>query len=333
MQKRKRINQTKINTIFVEAKKYNPTSYIRVDKRFFNPGDYVDFNIYFPDKPSHMSLFLQSNSVIDDKKKETLQNIEHIFTKQSERDKYDTFLENHIQEILVDQSLTLDEKTDIIYESTSELTHSLYENPDALKNVQRSKNIVKPVLESIIYHDDTISSYIKIIEYDYYTHTHSLNVSIYALCLGAELDMNKNDLEDLGRSALLHDLGKSKIDIEIVNKTDFLTDDEFETMKKHPTYGYRIARRLGIVNKNILDGIKHHHEKIDGLGYPDGIQGEEITLFPRIIAICDVFDALTTKRTYKDAMSSFEAIKLMKIEMNTHLDMKILNSFIKMLHH
>ena len=332
MIKYKKINQSKINSIFTKPNKSPKISYIRVDKRLLEQIESVDFDIYYPDKPTHMSLFLQSNSVIDSKKRKSLQEIEEIFTKKSEKQKYDLFLEEHIQNILDNSSLSLDEKTDIIYESTSELTQSLYENPDGLKNVKRSKKIVKPILESIIYHDDTVSSYIKIIEYDYYTHTHSLNVSIYALCLGAELKMSKTRLANLGRSALLHDLGKSKIDIKIVNKNGYLTDDEFELMKKHPSFGYRTAMHIGEIDKDVLDGIRHHHEKLNGHGYPDHLKGDEITLFPRIIAICDVFDALTTRRSYKDPMNSFNALKIMKKQMNTHLDMKLLGIFIQMLH-
>ena len=128
----------------------------------------------------------------------------------------------------------MDEKTDIIYDSTKELTHSLYENPDALENAQRSENIIKPILNSIIHNKDTISSYIKIIEFDYYTHTHSLNVTIYTLCLGTELGLGEQDLTALGRAALLHDLGKSMVERTIVNKNGILSESEFNKMKEHP---------------------------------------------------------------------------------------------------
>ena len=330
--KRKKILQIRMNSLTPNPPKGKLHSYILVEKRFLHLGDKLNFNLFTNDKLMNMSLFLQSDTVIDATQKRKLRKIEDVFTPTSERDKYDTFLEDHIQNILEDKSLTLSEKTDIIYESSTELTQSLYENPNALKNAQRSKNIVTPILQSIIYHDDTISSYIKIIEYDYYTHTHSLNVSIYALCLGVELNLCEERLTSLGRSALLHDLGKSKIDHHIVDKDGVLTQHEFEQMKMHPSYGYDIAVKIGIKDKEILDGIRHHHEKVDGGGYPDRLKGDEITLFPRIIGICDIFDALTTKRSYKDAMNSFDALNLMKREMSRHLDMHVVDTFIKMLH-
>ena len=332
MFKRITVQQTKINSTFKESPKKKLHQYILIDKRFLHIEDKINFDIFYHDTPTHMTLYLQSDSVIDLKQKDEFEKIEQLYTLKSEREEYDTFLESHIQNVLDDKSLTIDEKTDLVYESTTELTHSLYKNPNALKNVQRTKNIVTPILESILYNNDTISSYIKIIEHDYYTHTHSLNVSIYALCLGAELNISQKRLNILGSAALLHDLGKSKINLDIINKEGKLTEDEFIQMKMHPAYGYDIALEIGIKSVDILDGIRHHHEKLDGSGYPDGLQKDEITLFPRIIAVCDIFDALTTKRSYKDAMSSFDVLLFMKTKMTSHLDSKILNTFIKMLH-
>ena len=131
-------------------------------------------------------------------------------------------------------------------------------------------------------------------------------------------------------ASILHDLGKSCVDPNIINKNGKLTKSEFEEIKQHPVYGYDLALNMGITDKRILSGIRSHHEKLDGSGYPDGLKDQQIPLFARIIAVCDVFDALTTKRSYKDAMKSFEAIKLMKEQMSNHLDMKLVNALIQM---
>ncbi len=328
----KKVYQNHIKSTFRVQHEEEQLSYIMLDKRFIHVGDKINFNLFFHNKLTQISLFLQSDTVIDQYQKDNLQEIEQVYVSPVDKNKYDNFIESHLQNLLEDTSLTIGEKTDLIYTSSTELTQSLYNNPNALENAQRSKNIVTPILQSIIYHDDTIASYIKIIEYDYYTHTHSLNVSIYALCLGAELGLLDDELTSLGRAALLHDLGKSKIEYELVNKGGELTNDEFQEIKMHPLFGYDIAINIGIDNQEILDGIRHHHEKLDGRGYPDGLEAYEITLFPRIIGICDVFDALTTKRSYKPSMTSYKALQLMKKEMATHLDMQILDTFIKMLH-
>jgi len=330
--KRKKIVQAAIRSNYVDLPSGVPYSYMPIDHRLIQVGDKMEFSIYINDHLTHMSLFLQSNTVIDENIKRCLNEIEKLYIERSKKDEYESFMEKKLQFTVENRSLSLEEKVDIIYSSTSELTNSLYQNPNALENVQRSKNIVEPILQSIIYDENAIRSFIKIIEYDYYTHTHSLNVSIYSLCLGSELGLEKTKLNALGRSALLHDLGKSNIDLSILNKMGRLSQFEFDEMKKHPSLGYEIALNLGIKDKNILDGIRHHHEKLDGMGYPDGLKGDEITIFPRIIGICDVFDALTTQRSYKKALRSYDAIFLMKTHMHTHLDMKLVDTFIKMLH-
>lgn len=326
-----KIVQSNINAVRNTPIKREDVSYVKVDYRVFNVGEKINFNLYYEDIPTHMTLFLQSNTALSKNDKLNLEKIEHIYTTNKEKSAYDAFIENRLQNIVHNNNLSLDEKTVAIYTSSAELVDSLFRNPEALENAQHTQNIVSPILESIIHNHNTIASFIKIIEYDYYTHTHSLNVSIYSLSLGAKLGMKQEELRKLGISALLHDLGKSKIDSAIVNKNGTLTEEEFLRMKQHPNYGFDIATTIGIKNRQILEGIKHHHEKLCGGGYPDGLKGSEITLFPRIIGICDVFDALSTKRSYKDAMSSFEAFSLMKNHMSTHLDMKILTEFIKML--
>jgi HD-GYP domain-containing protein (c-di-GMP phosphodiesterase class II) len=101
-------------------------------------------------------------------------------------------------------------------------------------------------------------------------------------------------------------------------------------MKKHPVHGVSLCLKLGIKNKNILDGIKYHHEKKNGTGYPIGLSGDEIPLYAMMIGICDIFDALTSKRSYKEAMTSFEALMLMKTQMKDELDIRLLKSMILM---
>ncbi|WP_294966109.1 HD domain-containing phosphohydrolase [Sulfurimonas sp.] len=132
--------------------------------------------------------------------------------------------------------------------------------------------------------------------HDYYTHTHYINVSIYALSLGSFLGLKADEISELGEAALLHGLGKSKIDVDIINKSTKLSDEEFKEVKKHPTLGYTLGLKLGIKNRNVLEGIRHHNEKMNGKGYPFGLRGENIPYYARIIGICDIFDALGTKR-------------------------------------
>jgi HD-GYP domain-containing protein (c-di-GMP phosphodiesterase class II) len=193
-----------------------------------------------------------------------------------------------IQAVAQNEHIAITKKAAIIYRQASEILDEMFENPEALENVPKSKKVVNKFVDTIFSDSHAIESLIKITAYDYYTHTHSINVCVYALSLGTYLKLATAVLEELGMSALLHDLGKSKVNSAITNKNGRLTDDEFEQMKHHPVFGYQIALKIGITDTRILDGIRHHHEKLDGSGYPDAISGKKITLFARIIGVCDV---------------------------------------------
>jgi HD-GYP domain-containing protein (c-di-GMP phosphodiesterase class II) len=307
------------------------TRYKSIDKRLLTEGAKLDFSVYESNETkTAMSLFLQSDSVVDGNNKVRLREIENVFIADNEYERYELYAQRHLQSIAKSSDISFFEKASLVYEKASEVMDELFRNPDALGNIQKSQAIVNGFVSLALQNEATLSSIMKIAAHDYYTHTHSINVSIYSLTLAKFIGLKDKDLEDMGMSSMLHDLGKSRVDWEIINKNGKLSDAEFEQMKKHPGSGYEIAVEMGITDKRILAGIRSHHEKLDGKGYPDGLNDKQISLFPRIIAVCDVFDALTTKRSYKDAMTSFEAIKIMKEHMSTHLDMRLVNALIKM---
>ncbi len=306
--------------------------YVSIDKRFLTEGNKISFEVYETNEgKSSMSLFLQSNSVVDSHAKIQLRQIEQLYISEDSYREYEAYVDGHLQSIAKDMNIPIDEKVAIIYENATRILDNLFENPESLKNLEKSKEIVGSFIEMVLSDFNSLESLMKITAHDYYTHTHSINVSIYTICLGEYLGIKDEELLDLGTSALLHDIGKSKISYEIINKNGSLTEEEFASMKNHAAFGYELALKIGVTDRNILSGIRHHHEKMDGKGYPDGIEDKNISKFARIIGTCDVFDALTTKRSYKDPFSSFEALAMMKKQMSTHLDMNLVNSFIMML--
>jgi len=306
-------------------------SYKSIDKRLITEGANIDFTLYETnDTKTQMTLFLQSDSVVDGDKKVYLREVEKLYVDEQEYDRYQSYAQKHLHNIAKDKNIPFSEKADIVYKKASEVMDTLFKNPDSLENMQKSKDLVDGFVNLALQDEATLASIMKIAAHDYYTHTHSINVSIYALSLAKFLGLKKKDLEDIGMSSIIHDLGKSKIDAAIINKNGKLTDAEFTEMKNHPQRGYDIAINMGITDKRILSGIRDHHEKLDGRGYPNGLKDKQISLFARIIAVADVFDALTTKRSYKDAMSSFQAISIIKNQMSTHLDLRLVNALIQM---
>lgn len=307
--------------------------FFSVDKHIMTEGAKIDFKLYQSNEAkTSMSVFLQSDTVIDGNAKVKLREIERLYVSEEEQERYQAYMHQHIQTIARNSEIPTERKAAIIYERATEVIDQMFKNPESLENVKNTQPVVNSFIDIILHDLNAVESLMKITAHDYYTHTHSINVSIYTLSLGSFLGINGKDLEILGMAAVLHDLGKSKVDYAIINKNGKLTEEEFDQMKGHPAIGHAIALELGITDLRILSGIRHHHEKMRGGGYPDNLKGDEISQFARIIGVCDVFDALSTKRSYKDPMSSFEALKLMKETMREHLDMDMVTALIKMLH-
>ncbi len=312
----------------------DPQHYIAIEKWIFDVGDVLDCDLFIGvGFRNDKELLVEKSVPISEKVKERIDHVRHLYIHEEDLPLYDLFIDKIVQEVAQDTHIPITKKAAVIYRQASVILDEMFEDPEALENVPKSKKVVNKFVDTIFSDAHAIESLIKITAYDYYTHTHSINVCVYALSLGSYLKLKAEVLEELGMSALLHDLGKSKVDRKITNKNGRLTFDEFEQMKRHPAYGYAIAVKLGISDRRVLDGIRHHHEKLDGSGYPDGLRGEQITLFARIIGVCDVFDALSTKRSYKDRLSSYDALHLMKETMKEHLDMEIIDDFIKMQRH
>ena len=156
-------------------------------------------------------------------------------------------------------------------------------------------------------------------EKDPYTRGHSGRVAKYSLIIGSELGLSVEDLDRLRISALLHDVGKIGVDDRVLKKPSSLTPEEFELMKQHPTKGANIMRPVSQL-KEMLPGIELHHESVDGRGYPYGLQGSQIPLMARIIAVPDTLDAITTNRPYQSAMELDYALKRIRELTGTRFD-------------
>ncbi len=308
--------------------------YLSIEKWLLEIGDILEFDLYGGHvNTSQKNLLWSRNTPLDAGVKKEIDRLRTVYIRAEDLPLYDRFVDAIIQAVARNERIAIAKKAAVIYRQASVILDEMFENPEELENVPKSKKVVNTFVDTIFSDNHAVESLIRITAYDYYTHTHSINVCIYSLCLGSYMELSAQTLEELGISALLHDLGKSRVDPEITNKKGALNYAEYEAMKNHPVFGYAIAVRIGIKDRRILDGIRHHHEKLDGSGYPDGLSGERITLFARIIGVCDVFDALSTQRPYKERLSSYDSLMLMKKTMRHHLDMEIVDAFIRMQRH
>ncbi|MCL6472642.1 MAG: HD-GYP domain-containing protein [Firmicutes bacterium] len=163
---------------------------------------------------------------------------------------------------------------------------------------------------------------------DPYTRGHSERVSIYSLLLAERLDLSSDEIESIHIASYLHDIGKIGIREDILNKPDKLTMEEYEQVKNHAAISSQIVSRLpGLAH--ICDIVRHHHERHDGAGYPDGLKGGDIPLGARILAIADAFDAMTSNRPYKDAFEPKDALQEIKKCAGGQFDPELADTFVE----
>lgn len=222
------------------------------------------------------------------------------------------------------------EKLFFVYSTVLDLMKSIFESSNETLPLEAISSCVHEIATLLQTKENVFPLVLKIFPNEYSTYHHSTNVACFAAIIGNNIQLKHQELVELTFAALLHDIGKLRIDDTILEKTSYLEDDEYESVKLHSQLGYEILNQNHIDNETILKAVRYHHERLDGSGYPDRLRGKIIPRNARIIAVCDVFDALTTNRTFRDYYTSFEALLLMKREMHTQLDEKFVDMFIQL---
>ena len=162
---------------------------------------------------------------------------------------------------------------------------------------------------------------------DEYVFEHSLNVTLYTIAIAKKLQFKEKDLYNIGLGAMLHDVGKLFIPKEIIDKPGKLTDEEFREIQKHTEHGFELLRKEQEIPLLAAHCAFQHHEKLDGTGYPRGLKGENIHYYAKVLAVADVFDALTSHRCYRKAMLPHEAMEILMAGTHIHFDSKVIEAF------
>lgn len=190
--------------------------------------------------------------------------------------------------------------------------------------------LVEEISNSVLRNPGALISLARLKTADDYTYMHSVAVCALMIALARQLGLDEQQTRDAGMAGLLHDLGKAMIPMEILNKPGKLTDAEFEIVKSHPAEGHKLLLAGKGVSEMTLDVCLHHHEKVDGSGYPKGQNNETMSLFAKMGAVCDVYDAITSNRPYKAGWDPAESIKRMA-EWKGHFDPAVFQAFVKSL--
>ncbi len=301
-----------------------------ISRKALEIGHTYGYSIFYKESTDIYKSLIEAGSCFTketQKKIDTL-SINDLYVLSNDHHLYEKDTQEYLSKIVDDETISLSLKLEILYDIAKDTVAELFKTEISLAKINRTGELVDDTIKLLLSDKSAAKVMLSITTYDYYTYTHCINVSIYALGFGAYLNLSEDQLTVLGRASILHDLGKKNVPSKIVNKDGKLTAQEYEVMKNHPRYAVEILQEIGEKNSFLLELIEQHHEKINGSGYPKGLKGNEIHKLSQIISITDIFDALTTKRSYKNALRSYDALLIMKNTMQKELNNSLLEKFI-----
>ena len=196
-------------------------------------------------------------------------------------------------------------------------------------SAEAAGELVDEISSSVLRNPGALISLARLKTADDYTYMHSVAVCALMVALARQLGLDEKDTREAGMAGLLHDLGKALMPMDVLNKPGKLTDAEFTIIKSHPVEGHRLLVEGKSASATVLDVCLHHHEKVDGSGYPDRLPGDKISLHAKMGAVCDVYDAITSNRPYKAGWDPAESIRKMTEWSKGHFDERVFQGFVK----
>ena len=196
-------------------------------------------------------------------------------------------------------------------------------------DAEEAENLVEEISASVTRNPGALISLARLKTADDYTYMHSVAVCALMVALAKQIKLSDAHVRAAGLAGLLHDLGKAMIPMSVLNKPGKLTDAEFDIVKSHPVRGWEMLKEANAVEASVLDACLHHHEKVDGTGYPDKLKGDQISVIAKMTAICDVYDAITSDRPYKRGWDPSESIRRMAEWTSDHFDARLFQAFVK----
>ncbi|MHB1354175.1 MAG: HD-GYP domain-containing protein [Thiobacillus sp.] len=196
-------------------------------------------------------------------------------------------------------------------------------------SAENACELVEDISLSVMRNPGALISLARLKRADDYTYMHSVAVCALMVSLARQLGLDEGDVREAGMAGLLHDLGKARMPGEVLNKPGKLSDDEFRIIKRHPVEGHCMLAECQRASDVVLDVCLHHHEKVDGSGYPNRLRGDAISLFAKMGAVCDVYDAITSNRPYKAGWCPAESVRKMTEWSRGHFDQRVFQAFVK----
>jgi putative nucleotidyltransferase with HDIG domain len=307
--------------------------YVPVDLDGLVPDTVLEFALHFQSAPGYFVPLQGAGAEFSSVHVQRLREsgVTTLWVADADHHLYEGHVERHLSTLLAAHRAPA-RKAALLYSAARTTLASVLADPRHTDAAPRTRGVAEELARWLASEPGAIGYMGALMARDYDTVRHSINVSVFATSLAVAAGVrDREHLQDFTHGALLHDVGKSRIPRELITKPGAFTDAELALMRTHVSEGEHILRRDGRLPALAMVAVSQHHERMDGGGYPRRTSGEDLHLFGRISAICDVYDALTSDRSYKRAIPGADALKLMGTHMAAHFDQALLRTFIRTL--
>lgn len=311
-----------------------PHNYFSVSPLMLFPNTLGEFKVFLRQQNGYV-LYTTDNESFNDKHKRVLHDsgIKEIYIQSEQREQYDRYIERNLGGILDDDALPMEERAQVLLSASCSLIQESFDSrlPQTVskRHYRRIISLVKNTLP-FLSQENALKALSQFISHDYQTFSHCVQVFVLSASILNTYDVEPDIIEQCGVGALMHDLGKTRIPLKILNKPGKLTPEEREVVNQHPLHGISMCTGAALQHMT-LNCILFHHERVDGAGYPSGMEGDEIPLPVRVLTVCDIYDAITSDRPYAKGVLPFNALKIMSEEMRSAIDLDVLKRLITIL--
>ncbi len=309
-----------------------PPEQIPIDTFTIIPDTLLTFEVF--SNKNLRNIGIQSGQTVDEHtiREFKQNNVSKLYIHPRDKNSYFLYLEEILDSVVYDYSIDTDQKAKTFHMVIKNIADDLFLKPSP-ELVRRFKQAAFSLAQFILNDNNSLKKLVKHTSFDFSISNHSINVGIFSVGLARELleSISDESFEEITAGFFLHDIGKTSVSYDILNKKSKLTKADWELIKKHPEEGIRILEDFEESSDEIKTIIIQHHERHNGSGYPLGLRGGKIHVYSKICSIADTFDALTSYRPYKKENSTFGALKIMKEEMFRDFDPVYFAKFVKLL--
>ncbi|MGE4233128.1 MAG: HD-GYP domain-containing protein [Bacteriovoracia bacterium] len=287
--------------------------------------------LFLPEKEGKFKLFRARNLYMSQIEIDTLADsgVRKLYLERSDVPAFTQYVEALLSQLPTSSPMVDKKKVELLRGSAIQTMSDIFENPSQ-ENIQRGVKVVSNFVYILMKDPKAYDLLLGLSSHDPYTLQHSVGVATNSIILAKKIGIDDEaSLIEVGVGGLLHDIGKTKVPTEIINKKGPLDEKEWTIMKKHALFGYEMIKDNTNIGTRAKLAVLQHHEDSNGTGYPLGLKGDQVDLFAKIVCLADIYNALTTNRSYSTAKPPFEAFRIIKDKMFFKVDPKLFEALVK----